>query len=56
MGFRPLSDKEVVEKWESAKAERLLDAEHYRGRLAMLELESVTFVNEELRQYDELTK
>lgn len=56
MGFRNLSDKELVAKWEDAKAARIFDKEAYHGRLASLELEHVSFVNEALRQYDALTE
>lgn len=56
VGFRSLNDKELVEKWEGAKASRIFDGEQYRGRLASLELEHVSFVNDALRQYDALTE
>ncbi|KER00041.1 hypothetical protein AUEXF2481DRAFT_7 [Aureobasidium subglaciale EXF-2481] len=55
VGFRSLSDEELVEKWEGAKAARIFDAEAYHGRLASLDLEHVSFVNDALRQYDALT-
>ncbi|THX31376.1 putative uridine/cytidine kinase [Aureobasidium pullulans] len=55
VGFRSLSDEELVQKWEAAKAARIFDGEAYHGRLAALELEHVSFVNEALRQYDALT-
>ena len=56
VGFRSLSDKELVDKWEGAKAARIFDKEAYHGRLASLELEHVSFVNDALRQYDALTE
>ncbi|KAG9571770.1 putative uridine/cytidine kinase, partial [Aureobasidium melanogenum] len=55
VGFRSLSDKELVAKWEGAKAARIFDKEAYHGRLAFMELEHVSFINDALRQYDALT-
>jgi len=55
VGFRSLSDEELVDKWEGAKAARIFDKDAYHGRLASLELKHVSFVNDALRQYDALT-
>ncbi|KAG9965124.1 putative uridine/cytidine kinase, partial [Aureobasidium melanogenum] len=55
VGFRSLSDKELVAEWEGAKAARIFDKEAYHGRLAFMELEHVSFINDALRQYDALT-
>lgn len=57
VGFRPLSDEEVESKWKAAKREFEAQGEEaYQGRLGRLELESVMFINEKLKAYDELTK
>lgn len=56
VGFRSLSDRELVAKWEDAKAARIFDQEAYHGRLAFVELEHVSFINDALRQYDTLTE
>lgn len=56
VGFRSLSDKELVAKWEDAKAARIFDKEAYHGRLAFVELEHVSLINDALRQYDSLTE
>jgi D-glycerate 3-kinase len=56
VGFRSLSDEELVSKWEGAKAARIFDQTAYHGRLAALELEHVSYVNDALRQYDALTE
>jgi D-glycerate 3-kinase len=55
VGFRALSDAEVERKWKNAKAEFERNPEAYQGQLGRLELSSVMFVNEKLREYDALT-
>ena len=55
VGFRALSDAEVERKCEAAKAESEKDNEAYRGQLGKQRLESVMFVNDKLREYDDLT-
>ncbi|WPG99875.1 putative uridine/cytidine kinase [Acrodontium crateriforme] len=55
VGFRALSDEEVEQKWRAAKAEFDAKGDAYQGRLGKLELESVMFVNQKLREYDHLT-
>ena len=55
VGFRALSGDEVQRKWEAAKAEFERDGERYQGQLGKLKLESVLFVNEQLKRYDALT-
>jgi len=55
VGFRPLSDWEVEEKWNKAKWQYEREGEGYKGQLGKNRLDSVIFVNQSLRQYDELT-
>ncbi|KAK7700743.1 hypothetical protein SLS57_011995 [Botryosphaeria dothidea] len=54
VGFRALSDAELVAKWEDAKAQAA-KGDGYDGQLARHELESLKFVNDKLREYDALT-
>lgn len=56
VGFRALADEEVERKWNAAKEEFQDKGESYQGRLGRLELESVLFVNEKLKAYDQLTE
>jgi len=53
VGFRSLSAVQLESKWSAAVGANMKPA--YAGRLGKLELESVTLVNEALRQYDEVT-
>jgi len=55
VGFRALSDVEVERKWRAAKDEYETNPEGYKGQLGKLQLDSVLFVNEKLREYDALT-
>lgn len=55
VGFRALSDTEVEKKWKLAKDDFQRDGDSYKGQLGKQTLESVSFVNDNLRQYDELT-
>lgn len=55
VGFRALSDAELVAKWEDAKAQAA-KGDGYDGQLARHELESLKFVNDKLREYDALTE
>lgn len=56
VGFRALSDGEVEAKWKAAVEEFKAEGENYEGRLGRLQLKSVLFVNEGLREYDEMTR
>ena len=56
VGFRALSDEDAEAKWKAAKEECETKGDEYEGRLGKLELESVRFVNEKLREYDGLTE
>lgn len=56
VGFRALSDDEVERKWKAAVEEYKAQGDAYEGRLGRLQLESVLFVNNSLRQYDEMTE
>lgn len=56
VGFRALSDEEVERKWKAAVQEFETRGDDYEGRLGKLQLESVLFVNNKLREYDEMTR
>ena len=56
VGFRALSDEEVERKWKAAAQEFEARGEAYEGRLGKLQLESVLFVNNKLREYDAMTR
>jgi D-glycerate 3-kinase len=56
VGFRALSDAEVERKWEAAVQDFEARGDAYEGRLGRLQLDSVLFVNNKLRDYDELTR
>ena len=55
VGFRPISDAEVEEKWKTAKQEYDKQGDEYRGQLGKQKLESALFINSALRDYDDLT-
>ena len=55
VGFRALSDDDAEKQWRAAKSEFETKGDEYQGRLGRLQLESVMFVNEKLREYDSLT-
>ncbi|KAF2774266.1 P-loop containing nucleoside triphosphate hydrolase protein [Teratosphaeria nubilosa] len=55
VGFRALSEEAVEAKWKAAQAELQREGERYSGQLGKLELNSVLFVNEKLKEYDALT-
>ncbi|KAK3690625.1 hypothetical protein LTR37_019069 [Vermiconidia calcicola] len=55
VGFRPLSDVEVREECKLAQAEVEYDGDDYKGQLGKQKVESVLFVNNSLREYDDLT-
>ena len=55
VGFRALGDAEVEEKWRAAKEDFDKNGDHYKGQLGKQKLESVLFVNDNLRKYDALT-
>lgn len=56
VGFRALSDDKVERKWQAAVGEYNSKGNEYSGRLGRLQLDSVKFVNNALREYDELTR
>lgn len=56
VGFRALSDEDVERKWKAAVQEFEAKGDAYEGRLGKLQLESVLFVNNKLREYDEMTR
>lgn len=53
VGFRALPREMLVKEWEGAVRER--EEGGYLGRLGWNKLEDVDFVNEALREYDQLT-
>lgn len=56
VGFRPLSEQEAEEKWREAVDEEQMANGKTKGRLGKQRLEDVLFVNEALKEYDELTE
>jgi len=54
VGFRPLSDEELEQKWIEAKHRE--EEGKGDGQLGKLKLEDVKFVNEVLKQYDRVTE
>jgi D-glycerate 3-kinase len=56
VGFRALDDGEVEHKWKAAVEEYESKGSAYSGRLGKLQLDSVKFVNNALREYDEMTR
>jgi D-glycerate 3-kinase len=56
VGFRALSDDELEHKWKAAVEEYESNGSEYSGRLGKLQLDSVKFVNNALREYDEMTR
>jgi D-glycerate 3-kinase len=55
VGFRALGDGEVERKWKAAVEEYDSKGSAYSGRLGKLQLDSVKFVNNALREYDGMT-
>ena len=56
VGFRAPNDDEVERKWKAAVEEYESKGSEYSGRLGRLQLDSVKFVNNALREYDEMTR
>jgi D-glycerate 3-kinase len=56
VGFRALSDAEVERKWKAEVQKFESKGDAYEGRLGKLQLDSVLFVNNKLREYDEMTR
>lgn len=54
VGFRPLSERDLKQKWEHAVMAR--EAGQYIGRLGYNTLESVASVNSALMEYDHITE
>jgi len=54
VGFRPLSDRDLKQKWGHAVMAR--EAVNYVGRLGHNTLESVVEVNSALREYNQITE
>ena len=53
VGFRALPKEKLIREWEGAVEER--QKGNYTGRLGWNRLEDVEYVNEALREYDQLT-
>lgn len=56
VGFTAISDEDVERKWNAAVEEFKAEGDAYEGRLGRLQLDSVLFVNNKLREYDEMTR
>lgn len=56
VGFRPLDDETLKQKWENAVKQREDTTSKYDGRLGFVKLEDVKAINDALREYDVLTK
>lgn len=54
VGFRPLSEEVLKQKWEHAV--RVRDTGNYIGRLGHNTLESVASINAALKEYDQITE
>jgi D-glycerate 3-kinase len=54
VGFRPLSDHDLKQKWEHAVM--ACEAGQYNGRLGLGSLEDVAYINRALREYDHITE
>lgn len=54
VGFRPLSEHDLKQKWEHAVMAR--KAGRYLGRLGYSTLESVAHINSALREYEQITE
>ena len=54
VGFRALDDEDVRKSWNSAVNQR--DSKEYKGRLGLNSLESIEYVNNALKGYDEITE
>ena len=54
VGFRPLSNEALKQKWEHAVSVR--EAGNYIGRLGHNTLESVASINGALKEYDQITE
>ncbi|KAF5015487.1 hypothetical protein F66182_13168, partial [Fusarium sp. NRRL 66182] len=55
VGFRPLDDETLRQKWEDAVRQRQDATSKYDGRLGYVKLEDVKAINDALREYDVLT-
>jgi D-glycerate 3-kinase len=57
VGFRALPDEELRSRWRSAheNATSAAKRDEYKGQLGRAKLEDVTFINDSLRAYDDLT-
>ena len=56
VGFRALGEEAVGKKWREACRERETDPEAYNGRLGLLKLEDLMFIDQALKGYAVLTK
>lgn len=56
VGFRPLDDEILRQKWEDAVRQKEDTTSKYEGRLGYVKLEDVKAINDALREYDVLTK
>lgn len=56
VGFRPLDDNSLKQKWEDAVRQKEDKESGYNGRLGYVKLEDVQAINDALKEYDVLTK
>ena len=56
VGFRPLSEDSLKDKWNHARSESERPDRTYDGQLGKLDFDSVHFVNDALKHCDELTE
>ena len=54
VGFRALGKDKLRQKWEDAVKSR--EAGDYKGRLGLVKLDDVEFIDKALESYDDLTK
>lgn len=55
-GFRPLSKEEIERLWKEKVGEEMERAGSSNGRLGLQKLEDVVWINERLKEYNELTE
>ncbi|KAH8703457.1 P-loop containing nucleoside triphosphate hydrolase protein [Talaromyces proteolyticus] len=55
VGFRPLDDDVLRQKWNAAVEQKVQSGSGYDGRLGYVKLEDVQVINDALREYDGLT-
>jgi D-glycerate 3-kinase len=54
VGFRPLSEHQLQQKWQKAATAR--ETGHYLGRLGHVAYNNIAQINDALREYDSITE